>query len=167
MRFIFPMLTILFLTGIPEQAVSQTQVTRILRGRVIDSAGNQPLAGATIQLLKTGRKTPVAGTVSGQDGRYRLETGNGEYEIIVEYAGYQPRRSAAFRLNDATPEKDLGEIRLAPAVAVLQEVVVQAEKSSMQLALDRKIFNVGKDLANEHPIRFRRSGGNGQAARER
>ena len=148
MRFIFPMLTILFLTGIPEQAVSQTQVTRILRGRVIDSAGNQPLAGATIQLLKTGRKTPVAGTVSGQDGRYRLETGNGEYEIIVEYAGYQPRRSAAFRLNDATPEKDLGEIRLAPAVAVLQEVVVQAEKSSMQLALDRKIFNVGKDLAN-------------------
>jgi outer membrane receptor protein involved in Fe transport len=30
----------------------------------------------------------------------------------------------------------------------LQEVVVQAEKSSMILSLDKKIFNVGKDLAN-------------------
>lgn len=148
MRFIFPLLTILFLTGIREQAVCQTQVNRILRGRVIDSAGNLPLAGATIQLLKTGRKTPVAGTISGADGRFRLETGNGEYEVLWEYAGYQPRRSATFRLNDANPEKDLGDIRLTPAVAVLQEVVVQAEKSSMQLALDRKIFNVGKDLAN-------------------
>ena len=148
MRFTFPLLFILFLTGIPEQTVSQTQPSRILRGRVIDSAGNMPLAGATIQLLKTGKKTPMAGTVSGADGRFRLETSNGEYEVLWEYAGYQPRRSAAFRLNDATPEKDLGEIRLAPAVAVLQEVVVQAEKSSMQLALDRKIFNVGKDLAN-------------------
>ena len=30
----------------------------------------------------------------------------------------------------------------------LDEVTVQAEKSTMELALDKKIFNVGKDLAN-------------------
>ena len=31
---------------------------------------------------------------------------------------------------------------------MFSEVVVQAEKSYMQLSLDKKIFNVGKDLAN-------------------
>jgi outer membrane receptor protein involved in Fe transport len=142
------LLFIVLLTGISATVFSQSQPVRLIRGRVVDSTTNQPLPGATIQLLKTGRKTPVAGTVSGQDGRYRVETGNGEYEIFVEFTGYQPHRSGSFRLNDASTEKDLGEIRLSPAVAVLQEVVVQAEKSSMQLALDRKIFNVGKDLAN-------------------
>jgi ferric enterobactin receptor len=148
MRFLFFLLSILLMAGLHEHAFSQNLPVRLIKGRVVDAAANQPLAGATIQLLKSGKKTPVAGTVSGTDGKYKLETGNGEYEVIVEYAGYQLRKSATFRLTDAVSEKDLGDIRLAPAVAVLQEVVVQAEKSSMQLALDRKIFNVGKDLAN-------------------
>jgi hypothetical protein len=148
MRFPSFLLIILLMTGNYAYVFSQSLPIRIIKGRVVDSVANLPLAGASIQLLKSGKKTPVAGTVSGTDGKYKLETSNGEYEVIVEYAGYQARRSAAFRLTDAATEKELGDIRLAPAVAVLQEVVVQAEKSSMQLALDRKIFNVGKDLAN-------------------
>jgi len=37
---------------------------------------------------------------------------------------------------------------LAASSSTLDEVVVQAEKSTMVLALDKKIFNVGKDLSN-------------------
>jgi hypothetical protein len=40
-------------------------------------------------------------------------------------------------------------IKVSPAAAdTLDEVTVQAEKSSMELSLDKKVFNVGKDLAN-------------------
>jgi ferric enterobactin receptor len=43
---------------------------------------------------------------------------------------------------------DLGTLRLSALTSELEQVIVQAEKSSMQLSLDKKVFNVGQDLAN-------------------
>ena len=44
---------------------------------------------------------------------------------------------------------DFGTIKLTSSANTLDEVVVQAEKSTMELSLDKKIFNVGKDLSNK------------------
>lgn len=148
MTFPSRILVVILFLSIQAAGIGQITTPGTLKGRVTDSVNGQPLAGATIQLLRYGRKTPLAGTVSGTDGRYRLEVVAGEYEIVWEYAGYLPRRSAPIRIHESFPSKDLGDVRLTASVADLQEVVVQAEKSSMQLSLDKKIFNVGKDLAN-------------------
>src|SRR5690606_16505574 len=43
---------------------------------------------------------------------------------------------------------DLGAIRLSANSRVLDEVVVTGEKSQMELQLDKRIFNVAKDLSN-------------------
>ena len=43
---------------------------------------------------------------------------------------------------------DIGEIAMHPDSYTLDEVEIRAEKSETVFALDKKIFNVGKDLAN-------------------
>ena len=42
----------------------------------------------------------------------------------------------------------MGTIKLGVNSETLVEVEVRAEKSSVQMTLDKRIFNVGKDLAN-------------------
>src|SRR5688500_11841359 len=43
---------------------------------------------------------------------------------------------------------DLGVVTLTEDSQVLEEVVVQGEKASMELQLDKRVFNVQKDLSN-------------------
>ena len=46
-------------------------------------------------------------------------------------------------------EIDLKNIELDTDATSLSEVTVRAEKSSLELKLDKRIFNVGKDLSNK------------------
>jgi len=136
------------LSSLPFQAlIGQTATTGILRGRVLDSASGKPLAGATIQLLKASKAAPFAGTVSNAEGFFRFESAPGAYAVIVEFTGYRSFKSASLRISTGQP-KDLVSILLVPETVQLQEVIVRAEKSSIQLSLDKRIFNVGMDLAN-------------------
>ncbi|HET7002167.1 MAG TPA: carboxypeptidase-like regulatory domain-containing protein, partial [Puia sp.] len=45
-------------------------------------------------------------------------------------------------------DKDLGNIRMATDVAQLQTVTVSATKSTLKLDIDKKVYNVEKDLVN-------------------
>lgn len=137
-----------WLALLPLQAVlGQAPPAALLTGRVVDSAGGGPIGGATVQVLRAARNQPAGGTVSAEDGSFRIEVDAGSYLLLVEHLGHRTHRSALLRL-PAGARQDLGRIPLAPSAAQLEEVVVRAEKSSMQLALDKRIFNVGKDLAN-------------------
>jgi len=119
----------------------------VLTGRVVDSGSGGPIAGATVQVIRTVRNQPAGGTVSADDGTFRVAVEAGSYLLLVEHLGHRAHRSAVLRLA-AGARQDLGGIPLAPTAATLEEVVVRAEKSSMQLALDKRVFNVGMDLAN-------------------
>jgi outer membrane receptor protein involved in Fe transport len=51
-------------------------------------------------------------------------------------------------INRENRQRDLGLIKLTGTAENLDEVVVQGQKNLMELSLDKRIFNVGKDLAN-------------------
>jgi ferric enterobactin receptor len=125
------------------QTVARAQLT----GRLVDSASGLPIQGATVQVLKAVRNQPTGGTVTSESGGFSVEVEPGTYLLAVEHIGYRPYRSTTLRLSPGKTS-DLGSIPMSAAAAQLEEVVVRAEKSSMQLALDKRIFNVGKDLAN-------------------
>ena len=65
---------------------------------------------------------------------------------IINFVGFLPFKSSAFEISENNSEIDLGEIRLHEDIDVLEELVIQGEKSSMELSLDKKIFNVGEIL---------------------
>ncbi len=82
-----------------------------------------------------------------ESGEFSLALPYWKYSALFEYAGYY-HISVPFQLTAANPGFDAGTLILASNMKVMQGVVVQAEKSYMQFTLDKKIFNVGKYLAN-------------------
>lgn len=133
------------LVTVMGMAQSSSQGT--IKGQVSDSLSSKPVSFAAIKIFdSTG--SLITGGISNDDGDFSIQVPFAEYYIEVDYLGFRSYRSPVFLLSKEHPEHTLGVIKLSVLVRELDEVIVQAEKSSMELSLDKKIFNVGQDLAN-------------------
>ena len=119
-----------------------------VKGRILDSLSSAPVSFATIRVFSESEKQLINGDISHDAGEFSVEVPFGRYYAEIDFMGYESKRSGDFTVSGASPIHDLGTIRLTASVSTLDEVVVQAEKSSMELSLDKKVFNVGQDLAN-------------------
>ncbi len=126
---------------------AQTHVSNV-KGKIIDSLSSNVLPASTIQLFESSQKKWVKGNTAGENGAFSVELPFGVYFAVIEHTGYVSYTTSAFTLSAAHSNYDLGTIRLVSTATVLNEVTVQVEKSFMQLELDKRIFTVGKDLAN-------------------
>ncbi len=129
-------------------AKGQSSKKIMIKGRVIDSKSSAPLGSASIRIFNSQDKKYVNGNLSDESGNFAIELSFGSYYAEIDFMGFKSYNSAGFILSEEKSSHDLGLIRLVVSTGILSEVVVQAEKSSMPLTLDKKIFNVGKDLAN-------------------
>lgn len=142
-------MSILFLTVFSTQnSWGQSTGRGTVKGRVLDSLSAAPLAFASVRIFNSGDRKLVDGNITGESGEFNITLRFGRYYAEIEFMGYGSYTSPEFSLSEANAEHTLGVINMTSSVNTLGEVVVQAEKSSMELSLDKKIFNVGKDLAN-------------------
>jgi outer membrane receptor protein involved in Fe transport len=130
------------------QLSAQVSGRAIVKGSTIDSLSSAPLSFSGIKIFKSADKKLEKESVANEDGSFSIDLNYGKYYLQVDFMGYKPQRTIEFLVSKEHSSHDLGSIKLVSSANTLQEVVVQAEKSSMQLSLDKKIFNVGKDLAN-------------------
>ena len=133
---------------ISQYTDAQNSVKSSAKGKAIDSASAAPLGYASVRIFNGSDNKLVNGTLATDSGDFSIELPYGSYYAEVEFMGYNPCKTNIFSLSKDKPTYDFGTIKLLYAASTLSEVLVQAEKSSMQLTLDKKIFNVGKDLAN-------------------
>lgn len=147
----------------------QNMPTGSIYGRVVDSATNKGLDAASIQVysikMDTVTKKPVktlaGGMLTPASGDFRIEglPAMAMYEIEISAIGHKPNnrrfsfidRSKMQNNQDRSAmlsalDKDLGNVRLGIDNQLLSGVTVTAEKPLMQLGIDRKIYNVDKDL---------------------
>ncbi len=129
-----------------DPVVSSKPVT--LLGKVIDAGTQLPLEYAAVSLFAKADSSLVNGIITDESGRFSLEAPPGHYYLRVEFLGYQPKTVDDVVLTADQPEQDLGVISVEPEATVLSEVVVEAEASQVQLSLDKKVYNVGKDLSS-------------------
>jgi outer membrane receptor protein involved in Fe transport len=88
----------------------------------------------------------VTGTIGNEKGKFSLDVAPGVYDLLIESIGYEPLKLANQTFNSTT---NLGLITVKESNQTLNEVVVKGQKASMELNLDKRIFNVGTDLANK------------------
>lgn len=140
-RIIIPLLLLTLSTfqGLAQQ--NQKPIT--ISGKVIDSESGQPLEYATFVLQNADSPDQVTGGITDLDGNFEIETAPGTYNISVEFISYK-----TYSLKGQTYNSDanLGSISLSPDVAQLAEVEVVGEKTTVEVRLDKKIYNVGKDI---------------------
>lgn len=114
-----------------------------ITGTVLDKETNQPLEYATLVLQDIEDPGEVNGGITDVNGKFNVTTAPGNYIIQVEYISY-----TSFILKNQHLQKstDLGTIKLSMDAATLDEVVITGEKTTVELRLDKKIYNIGKDL---------------------
>ena len=114
-----------------------------ITGTVLEQDTNQPLEYATLVLKNLRDTTKITGGITDRNGKFSVETIPGRYNVSIEYISFN-----SYKLNSQTYQTstDLGTIKLAPDVAQLDAVEVIAEKTTVEIRLDKKVYNVGKDL---------------------
>ncbi len=111
-------------------------------GKVTDEQGT-PLEYATISFQSTNDPNKLTGGITDAQGNFAIEVPEGNYVITVEFIGFSPKKFPARQINS---DIEMGRIVLGMAAGELKEVVVTAETTQVEVRLDKKIYNIGKDL---------------------
>jgi hypothetical protein len=125
--------------GGPEQGLKSITIT----GKVIDQETNQPLEYATFVVQSVSDPNKITGGITDINGVFSVDASPGNYNLSIEYIGYKTFKSNNRNLSKDT---DLGTVRLETSAAQLEGVEVVAEKTTVEVRLDKKVYNVGKDL---------------------
>ncbi len=120
----------------------------IIKGQVVDKSTGQALGYATISLFTAADSSLVNGATTDDQGVFTLEADPGAYYAEVSFISFKNLHIPQIEISSKNLTVDLGKISLVSDATVLAEVEVRAEKSVMQMSLDKRVFNVGKDLAN-------------------
>ncbi|MCC8359028.1 outer membrane beta-barrel protein [Salinimicrobium sediminilitoris] len=111
-------------------------------GKVTDEQGT-PLEYATISFQSTNDPDKLTGGITDAQGNFAIEVPEGNYVITAEFIGFSPKKFPARQINS---DIEMGRIVLGMAAGELEEVVVTAETTQVEVRLDKKIYNIGKDL---------------------
>jgi outer membrane cobalamin receptor len=119
-----------------------------ITGSVVDSVAQAPLEYANIILFDKQTGSQVDGTISFQDGTFRLgPIRPGIFDLEIKFMGFHARRIEGIRLVPPDMAVDLGKIALRRAVISLDEVEVSADKPDMVFKIDKKVINVDTQIA--------------------
>lgn len=114
-----------------------------ISGNVLDQETNQPLEYATITLKNNRFPDRIQGGISNENGRFDLEIFPGKYNISIEYIGFNPIKYEDKVIRETM---DFGKILMVFSENQLEEVELIGERTEVEIRLDKKIYNVGKDI---------------------
>ena len=115
----------------------------VITGKVVDRETNQPLEYATITLKNNNRPDLIQGGITDAEGNFQIESFPGQYDINIEFISF-----ATYRQNSVSIKSNLnlGTIALEIDTNELEEVELIGEQTQVEIRLDKRIYNVGKDI---------------------
>lgn len=114
-----------------------------LTGVVLDKETQEPLEYATISLINERSPNQILGGITNVKGKFNLDISPGSYKIIIEYIGFD---KITFEEKKIQSSLDLGTIQLEIAAESLDEIELVGERTEVEIRLDKRIYNVGKDI---------------------
>ena len=133
----------LFLILLFNLSLSFSQNDIKIEGKVIEEGTNIPLEYATVTLKTITDNKVVTGGITDIEGKFSFEVPSGTYNIYVEYISYTTKEYLNKTLSKSI---DLGTVSLALDTESLEEVTIVAEKTTVEVKLDKKVYNIGQDL---------------------
>ncbi len=132
--FVFAVLSI--------EAIGQVTVS----GKVHDKESGQPVPYATVAIVNGTTDEIATGTTTNDQGIFSIQTNLTDFYVEVSFIGYEKKVVKEFDANGGVVS--LGTIVMESNALGLDEVEITAEKSTMEFKLDKRVFNVGKDISN-------------------
>lgn len=144
MKFVFSILAFVILSVTANAQTSGVTVS----GAVRDSSGKAPIAFVNIVIKRTSDSAFVAGTITGEDGRFSMAGINkGDYILSTSVVGYRVY-SQPVLVGQLSNFIDLGNIELRADSRELQGVIVSAtaKQEVVSSKLDKKTFTVADNI---------------------
>jgi outer membrane receptor protein involved in Fe transport len=127
-------------------ALAQT-ATVTISGIVKDAGNKTVLPFVNITLNGARDSAMVAGTISGDDGRFKIEgISIGNYVLTFSYVGYEAKKQELL-VGELSNFLDLGTVVLSPKVGTLGEVTVAGTRENLSPRLDKKTFSVAENIS--------------------
>ncbi len=140
MRFkILLLLSFLSLSLVAQQNPQKFKVS----GNVIDHTSNIPLEFVTVTFQNQQDPEMISGSMTDEKGYFEIDLRKGNYVVKVEYIGFSP---VVLEKVNITSTTSLGDISLETDAQMLNEVVVTTERTTVEMKLDKRVYNLGQDL---------------------
>lgn len=139
-------------------------------GKIVEAKSGKPIEYASVQLLqnkmdtvtKKRKETVIAGMLTKANGEFSLENvslfGQSKLKItVVGFKSFEQTVSFDVKMGGGNTDmsamigaldKDLGNIKIELEEKVLENVTVTASNPGLRLGIDRKVFNVDKNLVS-------------------
>ncbi len=138
MRKIFILLLLL-----ASSAMAMAQKKGTLTGMLYDTLAKEPVANATITLMRQKDSSLVSFTMSSNSGYFEIKNiANGDYRLLLSHVNYY-NTVQHFIIDDTHKSIGLGKIVMNDRTRVLSEVVVQSEAPPVTLLGDTVQYNAG------------------------
>ena len=115
----------------------------VITGKLIEKISKAPLIYATVAFKNTINPKMIFGEMTNDKGEFKVEVVPGTYDITFEFISFKP---TVINQKQLTESMSLGTIGLEEDALQLNEVVVRSEKTTVEIKLDKKVYNVGKDI---------------------
>ena len=139
-------LTYILLSPLFTNAFSQESSSKVsvITGKVVDES-NAPVPYATVGLYSSTDSAFVDGALTDDAGAFNLKPRkNGIHYLKISFLSFAEKTIDKIDFTGQT--LDLGTITLTAEAVTLDEVQVTGEKSQLQFDLDKRVYNVAKDL---------------------
>ncbi|MGB0524597.1 MAG: TonB-dependent receptor domain-containing protein [Flammeovirgaceae bacterium] len=133
----------LFLMGTLRLYGQASEVT--ITGKVIEEKTQQAMEFVTVLIGDKQTKKPITGTTTDGAGNFVIKTTARNFYIEVRFIGFDAKTITEYQI--VNNKIALGEVALVESAEALQEMTITAEKSQTEFRLDKRVFNVGKDLS--------------------
>ncbi len=124
-------------------AKAQNNKKITITGSVLEQGTDMPLEYASVVLIENQNPTKKVGVATDFDGNFSIDITPGTYTVQLDYISFKQKKIAN---KTFTQNTNLGKLFLSADLAQLSEVSVVAERSTVEIKLDKKVYNVGKDM---------------------
>lgn len=125
--------------------LTQAQQVKVL-GVLTDKTTGEAIEFATISALTKDGQTLIGGAISNFDGGFEFEIPADGALLKIEFLSYR-KKEMTVSPNAGQDVINIGNLELETDAIAFEALEIIGEKSMTQFSLDKKVYNVGKDMA--------------------
>ncbi len=118
----------------------------LVYGQVIDNVG-EPLPYVSVAVFRVRDSSYVTGVATELNGKFSVKLKSGKYYAQASFLSFKTKTIPSIVVTNT--DINLKKIQLEQDVANLEEFEVVEEKQLMELDLDKRVYNVDKDITNQ------------------
>ena len=125
-------------------AIAQENIE--ITGKLVEKETSQPIPYATLVIKDKSTNKNITGVITDNSGNFIVTTTKPNFYVEISFMGFETKTITEFTVTNR--KVNLGTIKLLPNSQALDEVVVTGEVSKTVFKLDKRVFNVGKDISS-------------------